>query len=409
VGYTPPVDRIRLLENPIRHYAWGSRTFFARLQGRSCPSREPEAELWIGAHPLAPSLVVTESGSVPLPEWIARDPEAVLGSGVAARFAGELPFLLKILAVEEPLSLQAHPDADQARAGFERESRAGTPLDAPERCYRDARAKPELVCALGRFRGLKGFRPPEEILARMEKLGVHELEEAFAPLRARPDAAGWRESFQALWSLPDQERETLVARTAAAARSGASDLAWVARLADAYPGDLGALAPLYLNVVELQPGEALFLPAGELHSYLEGVAVEVMASSDNVLRGGLTPKHVDVPELLRVLRFEVGDARHLDPSPELGAYDTPVADFQLCALRLAGSSTLELDPGGRVEILLCTAGGVALVPRRGGSEVRLARGGSCLIPAGLGAYRVRGPGMLFRVCPGPASPAATLP
>ena len=392
------------LRNEVMHYAWGSHTALADLLGRAAPSAEPEAELWMGAHPSAPSRVQTDGGDVALDAWIARDPGGVLGAGVARRFDGRLPFLLKVLAVDRPLSIQAHPDLAQARAGFARENEAGIPLDAPLRCYRDENHKPELICALTPFRALNRFRETTEIVRGFRALGAADLDPLIDALAERPDADGMCAFFAGLMTLDPDARSRVIA--CAAARVDGSDepaLRWCARLLAAHPGDVGALAPLLLNLVELAPGEAMFLPAGELHSYLEGVGIELMASSDNVLRGGLTPKHVDVPELLRTLTGRSGPVEVLRPrarSEGLADYDTPVSEFALSVLTVAPGGGAAVSSRRGVEILLCTRGSVDLVA--GADVTPLARGDSALVPASTGPYRVEGNGTLYRASPGAA-------
>lgn len=403
---------IRLLSNPIQAYSWGSRTALAELLGRP-QGGEPQAELWMGAHPRAPSRVRTPGGEVPLDAWIARDPVAVLGRRTAERF-GALPFLFKVLAAEEPLSLQAHPDLEQARTGFARENAAGVPVDAPERCYRDANHKPELICALTRFQALSGFREADAILAAFETLGVPGLAAPLEALRRGGDAAV-APLFHALMTLDAGARGALVARAAERARrAGTSDAAqrWVAQLAEAHPADVGALAPLLLNVVELAPGQAMFLPAGQLHSYLSGVGVEIMANSDNVLRGGLTPKHIDVPELLRTLSFRSGPVDVLEPRPGRPGeccYDTPAEEFALSVVEVSAGTVFEADAERDVEILLCTEGSASIE----GREVLALRRGDCaLVPAAAGAYRIEGDAVLYRAMVGvrrPLSAAVPLP
>ncbi len=389
------------LRNPIRNYAWGSRTALAELTGRAAPTAEPEAELWMGAHRAAPSQVEVRSGLVSLPDWIRRDPLASLGAEAARRFGGELPFLLKVLACDAPLSLQVHPDAGQARRGFERENAAGLALDDPKRSYRDPHPKPELVCALTPFRALCGFRELAEIGARFEALEVPELTERMRALAGDDERSRLESLFTSLYAAPPEDRAGLARAVAeAVARRSAGDLAcaWAAELARQYPGDVGVLAPLLLNTVELAPGEALFLSPGELHSYLSGVAVEVMASSDNVLRGGLTPKHVDVPELLATLSFRAGPPSRVEPrplAPGVGVYHTPNAHFVLSVLSPSAESPVESVGSGSVEILLCVRGD-AEVRDRGGEGLMLRRGESALVPAGAAGYRVTGEALLYR-------------
>ena len=387
------MDRIRAMRNPIRDYAWGSTTAIARLQGRPTPSAGPEAELWMGAHPAAPSALDVDGASVSLVDWIARDSVAALGAEAAERFGAELPFLLKVLAADAPLSVQAHPSEAQARAGFAREEAAGLALDAPNRSYRDPHAKPELVCALGPFDALCGFRPADEIDAGLAALG--------APARAARDALGQgiAAAFEALWSDAAHYGALAAAAADAAARRSGDDWALVARLAAAHPRDVGVLAPLLLRRFGLAEGEALFLPAGQLHAYLGGVAVEVMASSDNVLRGGLTPKHMDVPELLRALDASTDPPprRRPQPGPDgAGTYDTPASAFELAVIELSAGQAFRADVAHGVEILLCVAGEARLSgPVAEGAE-RLAAGASVFVPAAAPAYGLEGEGRVYR-------------
>jgi mannose-6-phosphate isomerase len=389
--------RILPLEGVVRSYAWGSRTAIPELLGIP-PTGEPQAELWLGAHPSAPARVVSGGESVALDAWIARDPEAVLGRATADRFGGALPFLLKVLAVAEPLSIQAHPDAGQARSGFDRENDAGVPLDAPERCYRDPHPKPELICALTPFRALDRFRGPAEILRGIGALGVRELDEIAVPLRRAPDRSGVAEFFEAWMTLGPAARARVldaVARAVGAA-PGTPALVELARLATRWPGDPGVLAPLLLNLVELAPGQAMFLPAGELHAYLSGMAVEIMSSSDNVLRGGLTQKHVDVPELLRTLTFATGAVEVLTPLPHDPCevrYQTPAREFALARIEVTLGCSFFARPDRAVEILLCTAGAGRIA---GHQALDFHRGNAFLVPAAGSTYRIEGQATLYR-------------
>ncbi|MEE2678445.1 MAG: mannose-6-phosphate isomerase, class I [Myxococcota bacterium] len=390
------MDRIRRLRNPIRNYAWGSHTALAELTGRPVPTAEPEAELWMGAHPSAPSSVETDAGPVSLVDWIGRDPEGVLGREVARRFGGELPFLFKVLAPERALSVQAHPDAERARRGFARENAAGLALDDPQRNYRDANPKPELICALGPFTALCGFRQREEIAESLAGLGVPQLDAAARALRT-----GGKEALvQLVTSLlggESEAREALadtVARGVRGREEATPELAEVAALARQFPGDPGILFPLLLNRVELEPGQALFLGAGELHAYLRGVGVELMANSDNVLRGGLTSKHVDPEELIDTLTFREGRPTVLEAGRD-ASYAAATPYFRLDRLD-PGAGLRVTDAERGVEILLCTEGAVKLVRESDGEEIRLERGASALAPAAAGAYRVEGAGVVHR-------------
>jgi mannose-6-phosphate isomerase len=316
---------------------------------------------------------------------------------------------LKVLAAERPLSIQAHPDAEQARAGFARENAAGIPQGAPQRSYRDPEAKPELICALTPFHALIRFRAPEDVVARLAALEAPELAELLRAARAAEPAAALRALFEG-WMRCDAEtqRRVIVRAVAHAKHDGDPELAWVARLAEAYPGDAGALAPLFLNRVVLAPGEALFLPAGELHAYLEGVGVEIMGSSDNVLRGGLTPKHVDLPELLRVLHWRGGPPVVTTPErvePGEARYRTPASEFELSVIEPRGG-VVEMRARRGVEIVLCSEGSGSLSDPAAGTRLALRAGESALVPAALSAYRIEGALRVYRAAVGPAPTAS---
>jgi mannose-6-phosphate isomerase len=348
---------VELLDNPIRGYEWGSRTAIAGLQRRPAPTREPEAELWIGAHPDDPSAL----GGVPLTGVVARDPAGVLGDDSVRRFGARLPFLLKVLAAAEPLSLQAHPDAEQAAAGYDAEEAAGKPLDAPDRNYRERHHKPELLVAVEPFDALCGFAHPAATADTLAALGVPDLEPTIAALRQADPGAALRGAVTGLMSLSDTARKSLVSEVVEAARRRGAPAVAVA-LGDRYPGDIGVVIALLLNHVRLAPGEAVWMPAGNLHAYLHGTGVEIMAASDNVLRGGLTPKYVDVPELLKVLRFEVLDDPVVRPrpvAPGLVTWPTPAEEFVLHRAELSGGAPIAL-PGGSARVVLCLRGEVTL-------------------------------------------------
>ncbi|MVO85837.1 mannose-6-phosphate isomerase, class I [Streptomyces sp. p1417] len=375
------------LTNTIRPYAWGSTTAIAELLGTE-PTGEPQAEMWMGAHPGAPSR--TERG--PLDEVIDEDPARELGPRAVAKFGPRLPFLLKILAAGAPLSLQVHPNREEAGDGYEDERRRGVPIDAPHRNYKDANHKPELICALTPFDGLCGFRAPAAAAELLSGLGVDSLEPYVDLLRAKPEEGALREVLTAVLTADPDDMAKTVADAAAAAERIGGTYAPYAAIARDYPGDPGVIAAMLLNHVRLQPGEALFLGAGVPHAYLEGLGVEIMANSDNVLRCGLTPKHVDVPELLRIVRFEATDPGILRPeaSPDgEEVYDTPIDEFRLSRFVLAEGGAAHDLTAGTPQILLCTAGTV-----RAG-DIALTPGQSAFVPAGEKA-EVSGTGTVFR-------------
>ncbi|MFD8521361.1 mannose-6-phosphate isomerase, class I [Streptomyces capillispiralis] len=375
------------LDNTIRPYAWGSTTALPRLLGTE-PTGEPQAEMWMGAHPGAPSR--TDRGT--LVEVIDADPERELGPDSVAKFGPRLPFLLKLLAAGAPLSLQVHPDPAQAKEGYADEERRGVPVTAPHRNYKDANHKPELICALTEFDGLCGFRDPLRAADLLDGLGVDSLKPYVDLLHAHPEEAALREVLTAILSADPEEMARTVTEAAAACDRLGGAYAPYADIAHHYPGDPGVIAAMLLNHVRLQPGEALFLGAGVPHAYLDGLGVEIMANSDNVLRCGLTPKHVDVPELLRIVRFEAGDPGVL--RPEAGpdgeeVYETPIDEFRLSRYVLPeGGATHDLTLT-TPQILLCTAGSV-----RAGDHA-LSPGRSVFVPAGEKAD-VSGTGTLFR-------------
>ncbi|CAM5282750.1 mannose-6-phosphate isomerase, class I [Streptomyces hirsutus] len=375
------------LDNTVRPYAWGSTTAIAQLLGVE-PTGEPQAEMWMGAHPGAPS----RTGRGTLAEVIDADPERELGAASVAKFGPRLPFLLKLLAAGAPLSLQVHPDLDQAKAGYADEERRGVPADAAHRTYKDANHKPELVCALTDFDGLCGFRDPLRAAELLDALGVDSLKPYVDLLHARPEEAALREVLTAILTADRDEMARTVTEAAAACDRLGGDHAPYAAIAHHYPGDPGVIAAMLLNHVRLQPGEALYLGAGVPHAYLNGLGVEIMANSDNVLRCGLTPKHVDVPELLRIVRFEPRDPGVLRPEAAPDGeelYDTPTDEFRLSRYVLpAGGATHDLTLA-TPQILLCTAGSV-----RAG-EHELSPGTSVFVPAGEKA-EVSGTGTLFR-------------
>ena len=393
------------LDNSVRPYAWGSVTAIPELLGTE-PTGQPQAELWMGAHPGAPSRVDRGAGETALSEVIAADPEGELGAPAVRAFGPRLPFLLKVLAAASPLSLQVHPDLQQAKDGFADEEARGVPLDAPHRNYKDANHKPELICALTPFDGLCGFRRPEESAGLLDGLGVNGLKPYVDVLRACPESDALREVLTAVLTADrDEMAETVAEAATAAARLAegtgphAADYAAYASIARHYPGDPGVIAAMLLNYVRLQPGEALYLGAGVPHAYLDGLGVEIMANSDNVLRCGLTPKHVDVPELLRIVRFETGDPGVLRPEagPD-GAerYDTPIDEFALSRHVLAAGGEDRTLDARTPQILLCTDGTVTLHGETGETgELRLDRGQSAFVPAGE-QVRASGTGTLFR-------------
>ncbi|MFD9895014.1 mannose-6-phosphate isomerase, class I [Amycolatopsis sp. NPDC059027] len=405
---------MELLRNAVRPYAWGSRTAIPELLGRPVPAPHPEAELWMGAHPGDPSHVIGPDGTErSLLELVDADPIGQLGERCARHWGGRLPFLLKILAAEEPLSMQAHPSAEQAAEGHAREERAGIPRDAANRNYPDPTAKPELVCALTEFHALAGFRAPERTIALLQAIETPGLAKYAVLLEAQPDPAGLRALFTTWITLPQASLDELLPEVldscvqhVKAHGEFSEECRTILELGEAHPRDAGVLAALLLNRLTLRAGEAIYLPAGNLHLYLHGTAVEILANSDNILRCGLTPKHVDVPELLRVVDFACGEmpVQSGRQDGRMAVYHTDAPEFELSRVEWAAGETDEIvvDCAGP-QILLCTAGDL-LVTAADGEQVELRRGRSVWLPAADPPVRVRPldgtASQLFRATPG---------
>ena len=394
--------RLEIVERLVattQHYDWGDDRFIAELQRRSA-SGAPEAELWMGAHPKAPAM--TAGSGTALDVLIDADPQAALGDAVANRFAG-LPFLAKVLAAHQPLSIQAHPSATQAAAGFERENEAGLALDSPLRTYRDPNHKPELICALTPFEAKCGFRSLDATRDLFDALGG----DALAPVRDRLAAPGSASAVLAdllAWLLRSHDGlgVDLAAAAVEAATSATAggpyerDLQWTGEMARFHPGDVGVVVALLLNHVVLEPGQAVFLGAGNLHAYLRGAGIELMANSDNVVRGGLTSKHVDVEELIDVVDCTPIDPPVQDATGCIHTFDSPVPEFALTRVLVADDLRLRVRGP---EILIVTEGIVEFVTQAG-DELAVEAGEPVWVPASDGCYLARGGGVFYRATVG---------
>lgn len=365
------------MKNIVQNYSWGSTDAIPRLLGYPNPDNKPQAELWMGAHPLGCSTVESVTGEQTLLQLITQQPEC-LGAITRKKF-NSLPYLFKVLSAAQPLSLQAHPSKIQAEQGWREEQQQGLPLTAANRNYKDSNHKPEILRAVTEFIALAGFRPLGQIKNHLgtllPQLGYDNHFDFFAALMRLPAA----DCQQALQKLP----------RLLADHQGEAAYDWVAKAAIIYPSDITVLAPLYLNLIKLAPGEAIYLPAGELHAYLHGTGIELMANSDNVLRAGMTSKHCDVAELLKVLNFQ-----HRAPTM-IGAtaiddwrycYPTPAADFLLEEWQLSGSNQLECS--GRPAIALLIGGQTLL--RCSGRQLSLHKGESVFIAAEHSGLQLEG-------------------
>ena len=396
--YDPQVLRIT---SATQSYAWGSSTALQEVLG--LPARGVIAEAWLGTHPSAPSRLSGDEAAT-LPEAIAADTGHALGADVVARFGPRLPYLLKVIAAEHPLSLQVHPALARARTGFAQEEAAGIPRDAPQRNFRDANHKPELVYALTRFEAMCGFRAPRRAAELFAGLDTPLARDLHRTLVEQPTPEGIRAVFTRLLDPTTRPGPDEVAALAAAAAARLADGSpspradrTVVLLQREYPGDPGVATSLLLNPVTLQPGEAMFVPAGGVHAYVHGVAVEIMASSDNVLRAGLTPKHVDVPELLRNVDYVAAPPIRIAPEVFHGAtrvFYAPVDDFELSVTDVSDADEHPLP--GRGPRILLVLDGVLTVRGADDGELRLGRGDAAFVPAADGLLTVRGTGRLVQ-------------
>lgn len=369
------------LRNTIKNYAWGSRTALNALFGVPNPDEQPQAEIWMGAHPAGCSEIEIGAVSISLQDAIAQSPEIVLGERTAEK-VGQLPFLVKILSAETALSLQVHPDKRQAEEGYARQgNRAGDD-------YNDANHKPELVYAITPFMAMNGFRPYPEIVNHFLRLNSPELMPALAEFRTNLNAGGFKRFFVCLMQLAPQAKSNVLQQLKESLEAGGFVhlQEFLIRLQQDYPGDIGILAPLFLHCITLDPGEAMFLRAGTLHAYVHGTAVEVMACSDNVLRAGLTPKKINVPELVNCTVFSETHEHTLklvaDTAGTDRHYPVPVEDFRFSVMGNCQQKRIEVDSA---QILLVLEGLTTLRDTRG-EEMRLRAGQSVFIPALTEAY-----------------------
>jgi mannose-6-phosphate isomerase len=397
---------IEILKNTVQDYAWGSLTAIPELLGQPAPGC-PQAEMWMGAHPKAPSQVYHDGKWESLLQVIEAHPADVLGEKAAQRFGKKLPYLFKVLAAVKPLSIQAHPNSQQAKKGFARENRLGISLIASNRNYKDDNHKPECICALTQFWGMNGFRANSEIIRYLSCLCKDVLEDEIALLKSQPNSQGLKRLFKSLLTMSPEKKTAAI--SSALSRAGhfnaPRDLSadpvfqWIQRLHAEYPMDLGVLFPALFNLFCLEPGQALYLASGEPHAYLEGVAIELMANSDNVLRGGLTQKHLDVPELLNILSFQEQVPSVIQPrrcSAVEWVYETPAEEFSLSVISVF-PKVYWISPGNRsAEILLCTQGQIVLDSGTDDDPIHLFKGVSVVIPASIAQYHLYGSGVCYK-------------
>jgi len=396
------METICILKNTVQEYAWGSYTAIAELLGKSSPSDVPQAELWMGAHPKAPSMVSYKGDMTSLQELIKKYPVDILGGKVAAKFNNNLPYLFKVLAAARPLSIQAHPNLIQAKEGFKRENELGISFNAFNRNYKDANHKPECICALTPFWALNGFRKIAGILSFMEKICPIGLGKELVELGNHPDPKGLKQFFKAFMTMDTQKKNKVINEALSNAQKLSEDdhvYKWIVNLSKEYPGDIGIFSPALLNLICLEPGQAMFLFAGELHAYLDGLGIELMANSDNVLRGGLTPKHIDVPELLKVVNFKERDIKILECEKNSGSegfYASGADEFLLSVISVDSKESYKSSTNRGAEILLCTDGQATINDPDNNVDIPLKKGTSLIIPASVRTYRIKGKAVIYK-------------
>ncbi|MFH1762517.1 MAG: mannose-6-phosphate isomerase, class I [bacterium] len=394
--------RIKTLKNPIKEYKWGSKTAIPELLGIPNKANKPQAELWMGAHPGAPSIVVSQNIEFPLIDYVKQNPEVVLGKRCMELYGPELPFLFKVLAAADPLSIQAHPNRDQAKAGFKRENDLGIALDAYNRNYKDDNHKPEIISAITPFWALKGFRKIESMVKIFKKFNIDSLRSRLHELEKNKNKIGLKKFYTDIMSLDAGIKQESVKQAVdqSLAIKNNEITRWIIKLNKYYPGDIGVLSPIMLNLICLKPGQALFLSAGEPHVYLEGVGVELMANSDNVLRGGLTPKHVDAAELINTLTFSDGEVDILTPSKKHGntesEYSSLAQEFKLSIIEIDNNSKYTKNNNCSAEILICMHGACQITDIKINENLEMKKGASILIPANVETYEIKGNAKLYK-------------
>jgi len=396
------MKHIKVLTNKIQNYPWGSYKAIPELMGQKTPSDIPQAELWMGAHPKASSDIMINGTKEPLVKIIEKHPKDILGEKTAAKFNNTLPYLFKILAAEKPLSIQAHPDKKTGIEGYARENALGIPMDAPNRNYKDENHKPECICALTPFWALNGFRKIKDILLLLEQVWCQDLENEYKILKEQQNHDGLKAFFNTLMRMETHRQKDIIEHIVNTAKNLSKEniiLKWIIKLNKEYPLDVGVLSPILLNLVCLHPGEAMFLNAGTLHAYLDGMGIEIMANSDNVLRGGLTSKHVDLPELLNLLNFETKEIKIILPDESdikhEKIYKCSADEFALSVITLKNEKYTSATYRN-VEIIICTSGKAEISEKGTKKTIPIKKGESVIIPAATEKYFISGNSMLYK-------------
>ncbi|PST87795.1 mannose-6-phosphate isomerase, class I [Photobacterium iliopiscarium] len=385
------------MDNVIQDYAWGSVTSIEQLFAIPNLDQKPQAEIWMGAHANGCSVITVNGEAVRLADFIATDPDAIIGAETQAKFA-ELPYLFKVLAAEKALSVQVHPSKYQAEIGYAKEEKTGIARNAANRNYKDPNHKPELVFALTPYQAMNGFRELAEIVELFTTINLDVISDLVNTFVANQTETGLRDFFEAMLSLEGERKEVAVNGLLAFCHEHKEQplFALLIDLSEQYPGDIGLFVPLMLNVLTLQPGEAMFLSACTPHAYIKGTGLEIMANSDNVLRAGLTPKFMDVPELVANTEFKSMAANELLLAPTMVAggldYQIPVPDFKFSVYKQVNDIALQ---NTSAEILFAIDAPLT-VTHQNGETLTLEKGQSVFIPAYAKAYSAHCDGMFAR-------------
>ncbi len=392
------VNHIYKMENPIKDYPWGSHTAINEFYNISNINDQPQAEMWMGCHPNGSSqLIDAENNKINIDDFIKQAPETVLGD--AFNKFGELPFLFKVLAADKPLSIQVHPSKIRAEEGYAAENLAGIPVSSPNRNFKDPNHKPELVFAVTPFNALNGFRPFNDIVELFNGLVLAPLQNEIAGFKKLPSGDTLRVLFEALLILEGEAKKAAIAELLTyAANQTSLVFETIKQLAAVYPDDMGIFSPLLLNVVKLNPGEAMFLYAETPHAYLQGLALEVMANSDNVLRAGLTPKYIDIDALISNIRFDVTEPENILMQPEVSGnqakYPIPVQDFSFSILTNESSLNENIHMTS-ASVLFCEYGQFEVACAQ--NAVTVEKGESVFVPASASTISVTGSGRVMWV------------
>ena len=317
------------LKNPRQDYPWGSTTDIPKLLAIGNPNQTPVAELWLGAHPKAPSIVVKEEGEQSLSDLIEEYPNTILGADTVERFGPSLPFLFKVLASEKALALQVHPTKDQAKEGFEKENTLGICLDAPNSNYLDRNHKPEMLCSLDSFWCLAGFRSIVQIATELKSLRLATIGKEIDLFVQSRTVFGLKRLFESIMLMGNERKQLFVKEVVEkAAVLNGDRYKWIVEMNQQYPGDIGVVSPLFLNLLHLHAGQAVYLGAGLIHAYLRGFGIELMSNSDNVVRGGLSVRHVDIPEFIKILQYNESPVEPINPREVEKSTDVPAYEIE---------------------------------------------------------------------------------